>query len=405
MEVVIFKKNEIKSSLFENIKLFEQHEYLDISELKNEKYGNFMDLDSAKCLIDTLDKNAETNRRAAAKYLHEYELVKLICKKQVISRAYFKLYEIIYNEPLILQNSLQCFFICEAPGGFIECVSDIRRKKNLRVQYISVSKYDQFIKYDRYLEESNLMYSDITSPTEINKVIGNVLNKFPNKLDFITADGGFDVKNFNAQEIISSKLLLCEIYIALCTQRIGGMFVIKFFDMFTHNTIIYYLILCTFYSYVKIIKPKTSRNCNSERYLVCYNFKGTSGNLLLGIWETILNFKISETVCTVIYPDFDFKIPGLSKITSFNNLLVYEQIKTIHESIKMVHGKDCYFQNMLLNIFLEKNNKYKKTVQIYDNLFYFKHILQSRIKKCTDFLRSYNININQIIYKINKDQS
>ena len=42
----------------------------DISELKKKEYGNFSDLDSAKCLIDTLDKNAEFSRRAAAKYLH-----------------------------------------------------------------------------------------------------------------------------------------------------------------------------------------------------------------------------------------------------------------------------------------------------------------------------------------------
>jgi 23S rRNA U2552 (ribose-2'-O)-methylase RlmE/FtsJ len=399
MEVTIFKKNEISCCLFENLKLFEHREYSSINELKNVKYGNFLELDSTKCIIDTLDKQSEINRRAATKYLHEYELVKLICKKQVISRAYFKLYEIIYNEPIIYANSLNCFFICEAPGGFIECVSDIRRKKNLLLNFVSVSKYDNLIKYDRYLEESKLIYADITNPVEIHETINNVLKRFPNKLDFITADGGFDVKNFNAQEIITSKLLLCEIYTAVCTQKIGGMFVIKFFDMFCHNTIIYYLLLCTFYKYVKIIKPKTSRNCNSERYLVCYNFVGNAG-LTGEIFQMILNFKLSDSVTTMIYPDFNFDyIHGLNKLTSFNNLMVYEQIKTIKESIKMVHHKDNYFQNMLLNIFLDK--RYKKTIHIYDNIQYFKNILSTRIKKCTDFLRSYNININQIVYKLN----
>jgi len=396
MEVTIFKKNEIQISFFENQKIWKYTNYSDISELKKKEYGNFSDLDSAKCLIDTLDKNAEFSRRAAAKYLHEYELVKIICKKQVISRAYFKLYEIMYYEPIVTLPILNCFFICEAPGGFIECMSDIRRKKNLRINFISVSKYDQFIKYDRYLEESKLMYADITDPIKIQETISKVLTQFPNGLDFVTADGGFDVKNFNAQEIISSKLLLCEIYLALCTQRIGGMFVIKFFDMFTHNTILYYLILCNCYSYVKIIKPKTSRNCNSERYLVCYNFQGKS-NIINDIWDTILNYKITDSVSTIIYPNFNFGcVPELSKIMSFNNLMVYEQIKTITESIKMVQHKDRYLQNMLLNMFLSK-----KTVKIYENIFFFKNILQSRIKKCTDFLRSYNININQIIYKIN----
>ena len=72
------------------------------------------------------------------------------------------MYEILYNEPIILLNKLNCFFICEAPGGFIECVTDIRRKKNLQTKYISFSKQDPLIKYDNYLEENNLYYCDIT---------------------------------------------------------------------------------------------------------------------------------------------------------------------------------------------------------------------------------------------------
>jgi 23S rRNA U2552 (ribose-2'-O)-methylase RlmE/FtsJ len=402
MEVIIFKKNEIKSDLFENQVLWKEIIFKDISELKEARYGNFSDLDKAKCLIDTLDKNSEINRRAAAKYLHEYELVKVLCKKQVISRAYFKLYEIIYHEPIAMLPELNCFMICEAPGGFIECICDIRRKKNLRTNFISVSKQDPFIKYDRYLEESKLAYADITNCIEIQQTIKRALTRFPNGVDFITADGGFDIKNFNAQEILSTKLLLCEIYIAICTQCKGGTFIIKFFDMFTHNTIICYLLLCHFYSYVKIIKPKTSRNCNSERYLVCYDYQGNPA-LVADIWEIILNFELTENVTTVLFPDFDMNsLPKLSKLTSFNNLMVYEQIKTITESIRMVNSKDRYFQNMLLNLFLEKNNKHKKTVQIYENILYFKNILQSRIKKCTEFLRIYNININQVIYRLNR---
>jgi 23S rRNA U2552 (ribose-2'-O)-methylase RlmE/FtsJ len=395
MEVILFRKNEITSETFKNQLLFKIINYPDVSDLKNEMYGNFTDLDHAKAGIDLLDKNAERNRRAAAKYLHEYELVKNICKKQVISRAYFKLYEIIYHENVINLEQFDCFFICEAPGGFIEAVCDIRRKKNLQTNFISISKFDRYIKYDRYLEESRLFYGDITEPEVLEKLISSVLTRFPNKLDFITADGGFDVKIFNAQEVISTKLLLCEMYLAMSTQKIGGTFVIKFFDMFTHNSNIYYFILCACYNYVKIIKPKTSRNCNSERYIVCYSFKG-SNEILNNLWTIILHFKINNyNTTTLVYPNFDFtKYPYfIKKISTFNNLILYEQIKTINESIKMVHSKDLYLQNLILSLFLEKN---KKTIQIHENLLTFKHILQSRIKKCIDFLRNYNINMVQI---------
>lgn len=393
MEIIIFRKNEITPDLFSNQKLFIYNEIT-----KNEEYGNYKDLDLTKCKIDTLDKNCEKNRRAAAKYLHEYELVKILCKKNVISRAYFKLYEIIYNEPLVSYENLSCFFICEAPGGFIECITDIRRKKNLQTEYISISKFDTSIKYDRYLEENNLFYGDITCNVEEH--IAKALTKFNDGIDLITADGGFDIKNYNGQEIVTSKLLLCEIYIALKTQKTGGTFIIKFFDMFTHNSIIYYLILCSFYQYVRIIKPKTSRNCNSERYLVCCNMQRLNifhDKLINNLRYIIINYKtnnfdsFSLQKNIIIFPDFIINQDIKTKIKSFNNLIVHEQIKTINESIKMVNGKNFYFQNLLLKIFLE--NK----VDRLQNIILYKNILSTRISKCLLFLRNYNINVHQFL--------
>jgi len=388
MEIIIFRKNEITPELFKNQELFKIEKYTSFDSLKNEMFGNFKDLDKTKSRLDVLDKNCEQFRRAAAKYLHEYELVKILCKKQVISRAYFKLYEMIYFEPIVSQQNCNCFFICEAPGGFIECMSDIRRKKNLQTRYVSVSKQDPTIKYGNYLESNNLFYGDITDPGVITQTINSVMSRFPNGLDLITADGGFDVKVFVAQEILSSKLLLCEIYLALQTQKINGMFIIKFFDMFSHNSIVYYLLLCSFYNYVKIIKPKSSRNCNSERYLMCYGFKGRN-ELVDDLFKIITNFQIDSDLFTIVYPNFE--LFELKKLTTFNNLIIHEQIKTINESIKMVNTNGMYLQNLLLGIFMEKNHD---NLKIY-KLINFKNILHSRIKKCIDFLRTYNIHINQ----------
>ena len=192
---------------------------------------------------------------------------------------------------------------------------------------------------------------------------------------------------------------MCEIYLALNTQKIGGMFIIKFFDMFTHNSIIFYLILCTFYKNVKIIKPCSSRNCNSERYLICESFIGVDPIIITTLKETIINFVFSDSttdtfgVNTIIYPNLKFELIPLfiKKIVCFNNLILYEQVKTINESIKMVSSKDVYFQNLILKLFIEKN-----TINF---LFFYKNILNSRIKKCINFLRKYNINTNQLVYR------
>ena len=395
MEITIFRRNEVTPQLFENQLLYKTQDYTDINVFKNEKYGNVKDLDKTKGLLDSLDKNSERYRRAAAKYLNEYELIKILCKKQVLSRAYFKLYEIIYFDQVISKTDLDCFFICEAPGSFIECVQDIRIKKNLRTRYISISKCDNLIKYGSYLEPKNLIYGDITEKDVILDTIKETRRRFPDGLDLITADGGFDVKIFVAQEMMCSKLLLCEIYLALKCQKIGGQFVIKFFDMFSHNSIIYYLLLCSFYNYVKIIKPKSSRNCNSERYLVCYEFKGND-LLTESVFKIIENFEISENKFTIIFPDIELvDLPQLKKLTIYNNIVLYEQIKTINESIKMVHSKNSYLSNLLLNIFIHKTPDINR---IY-NILVYKNILGSRITKCIDFLKSHFIQVNKHIKK------
>jgi 23S rRNA U2552 (ribose-2'-O)-methylase RlmE/FtsJ len=393
MEITIFRKGEIWPELFHDQEIYRQINYSSFTELKDQKFGNFNDLDQTKSRLDLLDKNSEKFRRAAAKYLHEYELVKILCKKQVLSRAYFKLYEIIYFEPIISETSCDCFFICEAPGGFIECVLDIRRKKNLQTKWISVSKQDRFIRYGNYLEETNLMHEDIMDLDALNQTISSTLLKFPGGVDLATADGGFDVKVFVAQEILSSRLILCEIYMALKTQKVGGMFVIKFFDMFSHNSNVYYLLLCSFYNYVKITKPKVSRNCNSERYLVCYGFKGQN-HLVPQIYEILKNFQVSENEFTFVFPDLNLENLGfLHKIKTFNNIILYEQIKTINESIKMVSSKNNYFQNLILNIFIDRTPELQKVYTIKN----FKNILGSRIKKCIQFLKLYSINMYQYI--------
>jgi 23S rRNA U2552 (ribose-2'-O)-methylase RlmE/FtsJ len=370
--------------------------------LKNTCYGNFFELDNTKCKIDSLDKESEKLRRASAKYINEYELVKVICKKKVISRAYFKLYELIYFEDIINLHVLDCFFICEAPGGFIECLTDIRRKRNLRTSYVSISANSE-IKYDSYLDSDNLLYGDITKIDVIDNSIKEVLSRFPNNLDFITADGGFNVKIFNSQEIISNKLILCEIYIALNTQKKNGMFIIKYFDMFTHNSVMSYLILCTFYKEVKIIKPKTSRNCNSERYLVCSSFVGinkSNNKIITDLREIIKNYvfvePINSGIYTLIYPYFNFDlIPGIkNEIKDFNQHIIEQQVQSINDSIRMVNLRNIYFQNLLLNLFTDNNINL-------DSIFSYKSILYTRIIKCIDWLRIYKINTNQIVYRFN----
>lgn len=398
MEITLFRKNEIKQEFFENLFLsiyieidFSNDSYVKL--LKN-YYGNFNLLNDNKSKIDSLSPIQERYRNNSVKYLHDYELVGFLCKKQVISRSFFKLYEMIYHEPIILSERLNCFFICEAPGGFIDCVGDIRKKKNKHFDYLTTSIRKGII-YSQYIDTERIFYSDITLLENIDYMIEKSRNKFPNGVDLVTGDGGFNVKYFHAQEIISSKLIFSEIILALSIQKHGGTFILKVFDMFTHNTNMFYLLLCSCYSYVKIIKPRASRYSNSERYLICYSFRGISNSLIKKLRRIHELFVSTNSVTTIIFPDFSFgKNQYLqnwycSKIKLFNDVFIQFQIKTIQDSIKMAKSNDLYFQNLIMKIF-EK-----------EDILNYKNILKNKIKKCIMFLKEFNINTNNIGYQIN----
>lgn len=397
--MILFKRNEIKLSFFDSLFPLLYVDTININKLKYKEYGNFEQLDNTKSKIDLLSKQTEINRRICVKYLHQHELIKVICKKKVISRAYFKLYEMIYYDPIVKQEQLNCFFICEAPGGFIECISDIRIKSNKKFDFISVSIKSDTIEYDKYINNDKYFYNDVTN--DVESIINKVNSRFPDGLELITADGGFDVKYFNAQEICSSKLILCEIYLALSTQKKYGTFVIKIFDMFTHNSMIYYLILCSFYEYVKIIKPVTSRNSNSERYLLCSSFMGRNDIFLQKLKNIISKFKVTNKgnnlfEYTIIFPNYSFgnniilKEYFTNRIRTLNNIIIQNQIKTIDESIQIALSTDIYFNNLIMKIFSENN---------YKNINTYFHIIKSRIKECIKFLKNHNINIHQIMYR------
>ena len=53
----------------------------------------------------------------------------------------------------------------------------------------------------------------------------------------------------------------------------GGFFLIKLFDKFTRVSIDMMFLLSLLYEEVYIVKPKSSRYANSEKYVVCKNFR------------------------------------------------------------------------------------------------------------------------------------
>eukprot|EP00929_Paragymnodinium_shiwhaense_P104189 TRINITY_DN68316_c0_g2_i2.p1 TRINITY_DN68316_c0_g2~~TRINITY_DN68316_c0_g2_i2.p1 ORF type:complete len:471 (-),score=105.66 TRINITY_DN68316_c0_g2_i2:395-1807(-) len=83
--------------------------------------------------------------------------------------------------------------------------------------------------------------------------------------------GGDHLENY--QEIVAGKMVLGEVFIMLETLRPGGCFVCKLFDTFSHLMAGVLFICAVAFEEVFVVKPRQSRIVNSERYLVCKNFR------------------------------------------------------------------------------------------------------------------------------------
>ena len=113
------------------------------------------------------------------------------------------------------------------------------------------------------------------------------VNKYSNSMNIITADGGFDFsKDFQEQETSATRLILTQILYAISLQKFNGSFILKVFDIFTNVTVEMIYLLSCFYKHVFISKPNTSRQANSEKYIVCKFFKYVNTSAL---FEKVVN--------------------------------------------------------------------------------------------------------------------
>tara|TARA_Y100000591_G_C21836657_1_gene702962 strand:+ start:436 stop:1638 length:1203 start_codon:yes stop_codon:yes gene_type:complete len=324
--------------------------------------------------IDSLQDDKSWD--SAKKLSNLYELIYLPNKKykydsisnyEPLSRAYFKLFEILVDFNLIDHNyKINIASLAEGPGGFIEASINYRKritKKKDNIYAITLYSDNKDIpgwnKSKNFLKKNeNVVINYGKDGTGDLYKLDNILEYsklFANeKAELVTADGGFDFSyNFNRQEQLSYRIIFCEIVTALTVQKIGGSFVIKVFDMYTQITqsLIYLLFVC--YDKVYITKPNTSRSANSEKYVVCKGFKGINQNYLKKLYIIVDSFNYVKEKNMFINKLFDisFAKEFNFNITNINACFYEKQIKNIKETLKLIDKN---------NINVEFNNSIKK---------------------------------------------
>ena len=279
-----------------------------------------------------------------------------------ISRSFFKLVEIYNLLDINFKNNIKSFHLAEGPGGFVEGIKFIRNNPNDIYHGMTlISNKNPSIpgwkKAQKLIQTSNIRI--IVGPDKSGDLYNPInleycRDKFYHSMDFITGDGGFDFSiDYNKQEELALRLIFSQVAFAITMQKYGGVFILKMFDIFLKPSIDILFILSSLYEKVLIIKPRTSRIANSERYIVCKNFllkKGPSSNELIQKFCYILyNFKKHNFSNQKIKSILNIEIPliFLNKLSEINSILAYEQINNILYTLKIIKKKEKITSDMI----------------------------------------------------------
>ena len=216
-----------------------------------------------------------------------------VCLLNPLSRSYFKLIEILgiadffktYDKP---QLRLRSAHVCEGPGGFIQAFLDLCARYRithysstaitLRPKQQNVPGWKRASAFLRKSSNIKIIYGPDDTGNILNYANQNAfIEACASKVHLFTGDGGFDFSmDYDAQERIIFPLLLASVRIGVETLALGGVFVLKFFDIYHAPTRDLIQFLSQFFMKWTLYKPATSRPCNPELYFVGKGFRSYS---------------------------------------------------------------------------------------------------------------------------------
>lgn len=317
------------------------------------------------------------------KYTNPYEFIHSIIpgtnysisSLKPLSRSFYKMIEIcnLLNILDDLPGSINSFHLAEGPGGFIEALVRLRNNTNdtyygmTLIQDTDINvpgwkKTNNFLLKNKnvIIEKGHDHRGDITNPDNLMYCY----NKYNGTMNIITADGGFDfTSDFNNQENSMVKLILCQIAFAISIQKKGGTFIIKFFDTFSKLSVDMIYLLSLLYEEVNYVKPNTSRYGNSEKYIVCKNFKLgpiSTYNIMLKLYTTIKILNDGHELVSL----FKFKLPlyFINKIEEYNAIFGQQQLENISSTINLIITHSSSNKNIHDKLETIKKNNINKCI-------------------------------------------
>jgi 23S rRNA U2552 (ribose-2'-O)-methylase RlmE/FtsJ len=296
-----------------------------------------------------------------------------------VSRSFFKMWEILYDFSekefkMVKDKPINAICLAEGPGGFVEALVKFRDNSEDKYYGISLKSSNKNIPEWKYQNRVKICYgADNTGDLYQKKNLDYLSENLP-LMDIITADGGFDFSNdFNAQEELSVRLILCEIYAALTMQADDGSFVLKLYDIFHEYTLKIITLIKMFYEYIYIVKPQSSRPANSEKYLVCTGFKKKNLDMIKFLGDLIANYNDKNV--RLFFDKIEHNSFILHNLVCYNIYYTLRQIYYIEQTIYYINefGKN-HHDDIIKNKIKEINEKHRNKSKNWCEKYKIEHI-------------------------------
>lgn len=306
----------------------------------------YKELNDAKNKIDEHTDGWDKTK----KITNPYELIHIsYCRDTInnsianyspLSRSYYKMWEMIMDYKLFenVKEPIVSASLAEGPGGFMEAIYNYRGIKDDKYYGLTLPPTDRYIPgwkkvKGRDYQGFSIKYGDLYNVDDVIRFSENFDDK---KAYIVTADGGFDYSSdFNNQEQLSYRIIFSEVITNLKIQKIGGCFVCKVFDILSIFTIkLLYLLYCS-YDEIHIVKPRTSRSANSEKYVVAKGYKGIEDNILNNLYDILRNWD--ETVGDKYVADIvGFQVDNsfIHLIYNYNKQYIINQLNYINKTVE-----------------------------------------------------------------------
>ena len=314
----------------------------------------------------------------------------------ITNRGFYKMWEMIYLFNLCPEKELTCAAISDSNGTFIQAIISFRDKLGQgtsKDKFFGVSinpdksKYVEMTKqflgyYNKQVPGLIKVHKNKKEDISQIKTIGlfkKDIEKNKAYANLVIADGEFEWDDENFKEQDGYQLILGEIIAGLRVQAKSGNFVLKIFETFTFPSIKLIYLLSSFYEETYVHKPFFSRNTNSEKYIICKNFKydqkkdSAELDTKIKSLEKVLEGMESLQFVFDIYPDLVLPQNFIDVIKFINIKIANPQQIMINEIIKYI--KDNNYFGDKYHMFREKqieatkwwvNNFYPPSNNLYE---------------------------------------